>query len=152
MIPDSEEDLSREGRTLGDLGALNSTSDFFENLSRILQGIASLKRTIVETKKEAVVPLLDIALNTKKSLLESPVVKSVVEAKSSVVSTLPKAIMPFVESVPKLFRMSLCNLACPLIGTEQCKKDHCDEEEQQGEEEEVTVLPRDLDSEATPDI
>ena len=40
--------------------------------------------------------------------------------------TLPKAVEPIFKAVPMLLRSTLCNIGCPLLGTEQCKKDHCE--------------------------
>ena len=71
-------------------------------------------------------PLLDVAIETKKNLFQSPIIKSVVDVKSSVIQTLPKAVEPLFNALPMLLKSTLCNIGCPLIGTEKCKKDHCE--------------------------
>merc|ERR1712156_291977 len=73
--------------------------------------MGSLLKTIVDTKQKAVTPILDSA---------------VVGVKASVLETLPKTIEPIFNAVPMLLKSTLCNIGCPLLGTEQCKKDHCE--------------------------
>ena len=65
-------------------------------------------------------------INTKTALLQSPVVSSILDVKTSALQTLPKALDPVLKALPMLLRSTLCNIGCPLLGTEQCKKDHCD--------------------------
>ena len=157
VIETNNQDLlrPREGRTIG----TNSTSDFFNDLSRLLQGTASLLRTIVEAKQETVAPLVTGAIAAKTSLVQSPIVKSAVEAKMAVVKSLADATPALTRSLggvvnavasaaPALLKSGLCNVVCPLTGQEECKKEHCEEAEA-GEVETASISPRqakDLDS------
>ena len=122
------------------------------------QGTASLLKTVAETKQEVVTPIVKTVIDTKKAIIESPIVKSVIEAKgpilksvieakSSVVQNLPNAISPITDSLSEILKMGLCNFGCPIIGTEQCKLDHCPKIEA----EEVTVSPRGLEIEEAAD-
>jgi len=139
------ETLSRERRTIN----MNSTSDLLANLGRILQGTASLLKTVAETKQDIIAPILDVAIETKKSLLSSPIVKTVIETKVGLVQNLPNIITPLTGTLTEILKMSICNMLCPLIGTEQCKIDHCPP----SEVEDVTVSPRGLDiSEAADNV
>ena len=112
------------------------------------KGTASLLKTIVDTKQKAVTPILDSAIEVKKSVLQSPIISSVVGVKSSVLETLPKAVEPVFSAIPMLLRSTLCNIGCPLLGTEQCKKDHCEGYE---ETEDISE-EKDDSSEKTEDI
>ena len=106
-----------------------------------MQGTASLLKKVAETKQDVIAPILDVAIETKKSLLSLPIVKTVVETKTGLVQNLPKVISPLTGTLTDILKMSICNMLCPLIGTEQCKIDHCPP----SEVEDVTVSPRGLD-------
>ena len=108
-------------------------------------------RQIVETKQETIVPIITTAIETKKALLTSPVIKSAVEAKIGVVKTLAKSgpeigktvaglVGAAVKATPGLIKAGLCNIVCPISGNEQCKKDHCASKED--EDNQVEVQPR----------
>lgn len=137
--------LSRQGRTINS----NSSTDFFNDLGRLLQGTASLLRTIVETKQETVGPLVSSAIAAKSALVSSPIVKSAVQAKVGVVRSLAEAtpeitkglasvVNTVAEAAPSLLKAGLCNIVCPITGEDQCKKDHCQDEK----EEQEVVQPR----------
>merc|ERR1712018_482750 len=132
-----QEQLPREARTL-DINS-NSTSDFLDDLSSLLQGAAAFFRTVAETKKDTVLPIVESVVEAKTSLINSDTVKSVVAAKTGVVRSLVETAPQLaqaagsvtgalVETAEPLIKGALCTVVCPVIG-EQCKKDHCDEED-----------------------
>lgn len=135
----TNEDLNpqpREGKVI-DIKAPNVTN-IFNDLSRLLQGTTSLLRTIVETKKATIGPLLETAIEAKKSLLDSPIVKTVVETKTDLVKNLASAapqitavvtgvVGSALKAAPALIKAGICNLICPISGQEKCRKDHCED-------------------------
>merc|ERR1712062_621024 len=131
VAPQEGNQLPRTGRTFSG----NSTEDIFNDLSRLLQGTAALLKTIVETKKATVLPLIETAIETKKALIESDVIKGTIKAKAGVVATLTETgpeigktiggvIGTVADVAPAIIKAGVCGLACPLLG-EQCVKDHC---------------------------
>ena len=92
-------------------------------------------KTIVETKKETVLPLVETAINTKKALIESDAISGVIKAKAGVVKTLTEAgpqvgqaiggvVATIADVAPAVIKAGVCGLVCPVAG-EQCKKEHC---------------------------
>ena len=99
------------------------------------QGTAALLKTIVETKKATILPLVETAIETKKALIESDAIKGIIKAKSGVVATLAETgpqigqtiggvIGTVVDVAPAIIKAGVCGLVCPIAG-EQCKQDHC---------------------------
>lgn len=111
------------------------------------QGAASLIQTIAEAKKDAVEPILE----AKKSLLESEIVETALNAKAALVSNIAAAgpqitvalsgvVEAVAEAAPNIIKSGLCNVVCPLTGQEQCKKEHCEEKESTG-----SISPREAE-------
>ena len=106
-------------------------------------------KTIVETKKATILPLVETAIETKKALIESDAIKGIIKAKSGVVATLTETgpeigktigsvIGTVADVAPAIIKAGVCGLACPLLG-EQCVKDHCGGD---ATKTDVTVQPR----------
>merc|ERR1712001_460108 len=87
-------------------------------------------------------PVIDTVIETKSALLNSPVTKAVVDTKLNALKAGIKLVEPIIEAVPELLKGALCNLLCPILGTEQCKIDHCEdyEAEDGGDEEDFTGI------------
>merc|ERR1711881_88906 len=131
-----EEELPREARTISINS--NTTSDIFEELGRLLQGTADILRTIVETKQDIVLPVIESAIAAKTSLINSPIVSTAIDAKSAVVRSLVESLPELTRAVGSVtgavvetgagaVRLGLCSFVCPITG-EECRKDHCDQD------------------------
>lgn len=87
-------------------------------------------------------PLVSGAIAAKTALVSSPIVRSAVQAKVGVARNLAEAtpeitkglasvVNTVAESAPALLKAGLCNIVCPITGEDQCKKDHCQEEQEE---------------------